>query len=53
MWDTWDGIHWHPRPYDLDSQAGLDNTGFEVINEDAELIKSLSPFININVDITE
>ena len=48
MWDTWDGLHWIPRPYDLDSQAGLDNTGFEIIKEDAELIEDLSPFKNIN-----
>jgi hypothetical protein len=44
MWDTWDGTHWAPRPYDLDTMAGLDNTGFEVINPDAELLRELSPF---------
>lgn len=43
MWDSWDGLIWMPRPYDLDTQAGLDNTGFEVINPDAELIETLSP----------
>lgn len=44
MWDSWDGIHWQPRPYDLDSQAGLQNEGFEKIEPDAELIRYLSPF---------
>lgn len=48
MWDTWDGLHWHPRPYDLDTMAGLDNTGFEVIDPDAELIRELSPFLTYN-----
>ena len=48
MWDTWDGLHWHPRPYDLDTMAGLDNTGFEVIDPDAELIRELSPFLIYN-----
>lgn len=48
MWDTWDGKIWFPRPYDLDTSAGLDNTGFEVIDTDAELIQSLSPFKNFN-----
>jgi hypothetical protein len=28
--------------------AGLDNTGFEVINPDAELIRELSPFLSYN-----
>lgn len=44
MWDTWDGKIWAPRPYDCDTMAGLDNTGFEVIEPDAELIQTLSPF---------
>ena len=48
MWDTWDGTHWAPRPYDLDTMAGLDNTGFEVINPDAELLRELSPFMAYN-----
>ena len=44
MWDSWDGKIWAPRPYDCDTMAGLDNTGFEVIDPDAELIQTLSPF---------
>lgn len=48
MWDTWDGLKWAPRPYDLDTMAGLDNTGFEVINPDAELLQELSPFMSFN-----
>ena len=48
MWDTWDGLVWRPRPYDLDTATGLDNTGFEVIGTDAELIRALSPFYNLN-----
>lgn len=48
MWDSWDGLKWAPRPYDLDTMAGLDNTGFEVINPDAELLRELSPFMNYN-----
>lgn len=48
MWDTWDGLHWAPRPYDCDTMAGLDNTGFEVISPDAELLQSLSPFQKYN-----
>ena len=48
MWDTWDGLKWAPRPYDLDTMSGLDNTGFEVINPDAELLQELSPFMATN-----
>lgn len=48
MWDTWNGKIWYPRPYDLDTAVGLDNTGFEVIEPDAELIQELSPFKNFN-----
>ena len=48
MWDTWNGKIWFPRPYDLDTSTGLDNTGFEVIDTDAELIQALSPFKNFN-----
>lgn len=31
MFDCWDGQIWYPRPYDLDSQSGLDNNGFDNI----------------------
>lgn len=48
MWDTWDGLHWHPRPYDLDTMAGLNNTGIEMIDPDAELHPILSPYLNYN-----
>ena len=47
MWDTWDGLVWRPRPYDLDTATGLDNSGFEAIGVDAELIRDLSPFKDI------
>lgn len=44
MWDTWDGLHWMPRPYDLDTMAGLNNTGYELVDPDAELNPVLSPY---------
>lgn len=43
MWDTWDGKLWRPRPYDMDTQVGLSNTGTETINPDAEYNNVLSP----------
>ena len=43
MWDTWDGIKFYPRPYDMDTEMGLSNTGSEIIRSDAEIISSLSP----------
>ena len=43
MWDTWDGIKFYPRPYDMDTSMGLTNSGEEKIRVDAELIASLSP----------
>lgn len=43
MWDTWDGKKWYVRPYDMDTQTGLANTGTESINVDAEMIPALSP----------
>ena len=43
MWDTWDGNYWYVRPYDMDTQCGLSNTGTETIGVDAEMIPSLSP----------
>lgn len=36
MWDTWDGVKWYPRPYDLDTMSGLDNSGLEIIDPDVE-----------------
>lgn len=46
MWDTWDGNVWFPRPYDLDTMAGLDNSGYETIPVDAEYNVRLTPAIN-------
>jgi hypothetical protein len=43
MWDTWDGIKFYPRPYDMDTSMGLTNSGEEKIRSDAELIPDLSP----------
>lgn len=43
MWDTWDGKIWMPRPYDMDTQVGLSNTGTETINPDAELNPVMAP----------
>ena len=43
MWDTWDGIKFYPRPYDMDTSMGLSNTGSEIIRSDAEIIPALSP----------
>ena len=42
MWDTWDGQIWYPRPYDLDSELGLDNDGFARTTVYAELNACLS-----------
>ena len=44
MWDTWDGIKFYPRPYDMDTEMGLSNTGTETIRVDAEILPELSPF---------
>ena len=43
MWDTWDGVKFYPRPYDMDTQMGLSNTGTEIIRVDSEILPSLSP----------
>lgn len=43
MWDTWDGKIWMPRPYDMDTQVGLSNTGTETIGVDAELNTVMAP----------
>ena len=43
MWDTWDGIKFYPRPYDMDTEMGLSNVGSEIIRPDAEIIPELSP----------
>ena len=43
MWDTWDGVKFYPRPYDMDTAMGLSNTGTETIRVDAEILPELSP----------
>lgn len=42
MFDCWDGAHWYPRPYDLDSQAGLDNNGND----------NVAPFVEIKPEFS-
>jgi hypothetical protein len=44
MFDTWDGEHWYPRPYDLDSQAGLDNNG----NDNVATFVEIKPEFSLN-----
>ena len=44
MWDTWDGVKFYPRPYDMDTSMGLSNTGTETIMVEAELMPELSPY---------
>lgn len=51
MFDCWDGIHWYPRPYDLDSQAGLDNNGNDNIAPFVEIKPEFS--LNWNANYTE
>ena len=43
MWDTWDGVKFYPRPYDMDTQMGLSNTGTEIIRVDSEILVDMSP----------
>ena len=43
MWDTWDGVKFYPRPYDMDTQMGLSNTGQEIIRVDSEILIDMSP----------
>lgn len=43
MFTTWDGIHWFPEFYDMDTLAGLDNIGDDRINPDAEMNVIISP----------
>ena len=43
MFDTWgDSGIWYPRPYDLDSQAGLDNNG----------VDNIAPFVEIRPEFS-
>lgn len=49
MFDSWgDGI-WYPRPYDLDSEAGLDNNGNDNI---APFVEIRAPF-SLNYDVSK
>lgn len=43
MWDTWDGRKFYIRPYDMDTQCGLNNTGMFVIPPSAEINPAQSP----------
>lgn len=49
MFDCWDGTHWYPRPYDLDSQAGLDNNG----NDNVAAFVEIKPEFSLNWDSTK
>lgn len=46
MFDCWDGEHWYPRPYDLDSEAGLDNNG----NDNIAPFVEIRPVFSLNYD---
>lgn len=46
MFDCWDGTHWYPRPYDLDSEAGLDNNG----NDNVAPFVEIKPVFSLNYD---
>lgn len=46
MFDSWDGEIWYPRPYDLDSQAGLDNNG----NDNIAPFVEIKPEFSLNYD---
>lgn len=48
MFDSWDGEHWYPRPYDLDSEAGLDNNGNDNIAPFVEIRPTFS--LNYNIE---
>lgn len=49
MFDCWDGEHWYPRPYDLDSAAGLDNNG----NDNVATFVEIKPEFSLNYDINK
>lgn len=46
MFDCWNGEIWYPRPYDLDSQAGLDNNG----NDNIAPFVEIKPEFSLNYD---
>lgn len=39
MLATWDGNIWYPMFYDLDSQLGLDNTGYKKFMSDIDIVE--------------
>ena len=41
MFDTWGG-KWYPRPYDMDTQMGLDNSGFDTILPSVEINSTMA-----------
>lgn len=41
MFDTWGG-KWYPRPYDMDTQMGLNNSGVDEILASAEINSTMS-----------
>lgn len=41
MFDSWGGV-FYPRPYDMDTQMGLNNSGVDVILPSAEINSSMS-----------
>ena len=43
MFDTWYDGKLYPRPYDMDTQMGLDNSGFDIKSPAAELNLELCP----------
>lgn len=49
MWDTWDGEKFYIRPYDMDTQCGLNNRGKYVIPPSAEITtKQSARFVKVN-----
>jgi hypothetical protein len=43
MFDTWGNGKFYPRPYDMDTQMGLTNAGYDIIPVTAELNAFFSP----------
>lgn len=49
MFDSWNGQLWYPRPYDLDSEAGLDNNG----NDNVASFVEIRPAFSLDYDINK
>ena len=47
MFTSWDGLHWYPEFYDMDTILGLNNSGGETIGPDAEICKDLIAEFNL------